>query len=274
MITPAVLEDEYNSDDEPIEFGKQFDEIFDFVPNNSKSDLSEKSDITENGMKLVEVSGSDDQAERNDEKHPDIDEEKHIEDEADTEEELDNTSEEDEELFDENDEEPIEGAVEYIPEEKSLEKTRVFAKIEPENDYVVDYSEDKEEQESDNENYDDLFEEDDDDEEIDFSGYQTSSYTEEEPEDEHESSETDEQTETSKTVINEEPVKAKPSKYEKKFPKAAQAAAAMSQKKPVKESAVTDSTEKEKPVQKKPAQKKKNKSKGFFSANKELFNIS
>ena len=344
VIKPAVLEDEYDNANDAIEFGKMFDEVFDYDPHNKIENLG--SDDDDKNMKLVDSSDSEkeentvesdvvsedeidtelteknDQTEENnneltvDEEQTDVvsDEEndKELDEEDDLSENISDDEEdtetyeddddsgyvldEDDDIFEEDDVEPTEGAIEYIPEEKSLEKTKVFSKIETEDDYVVDYSEENVKKEENTEKYDDVFE-DDDDEEIDFSGYQTSSYTEEEPEEET-VEETEVKTEskaakksdkTEKAVKvsaekKEEPVKSKPSKYEKKFPKAAQAAAAMSQKKPVKEPVkepvLTENAEPEKEEQKKPVQKKavsgkrkkkksKSKSKGFFSAIKE-----
>ncbi len=289
VLTKLELKDEDSGNVSGIEFGKEFDEIFDFMP---------AAKAKESGMKLESISDTvtedDDIAEESTMKLEDVsdtvveDEEESIiytDDEEDAEENAPDediaVEEEDDELFDEDDEddyyedeEPIEGAVEYVPEDKPLEKTRVFSKVEPENDFVVEYSDDDTD---DTENEDDsLF--DDDDEEIDFSGYQTSSYTESEdeseyligPEEEDDTTNSEEVTKKAEVIVKEEPAPAKPSKYEKKFPKAAQAAAVMAQKKAVQEKTVTEEIEEETPAPKKPVKKKsKAKSKGFFSVLKE-----
>ena len=264
IITQAKLEDEDSNDNDPIEFGEKFDEIFDFMPvQDQEADEQEVEENTEEGMKLVEVSDHSDDAD--------------VQKESD-EKENDNIPTEEEDLSEENDSEPVEGAVEYIPEEKSLEKTKVFSKVESDDDYVVDYSEDETDEKSEDEVYDELFEEDD--EEIDFSGYQTSSYTEEEPEKTKEDESITENTaaeiiekekKIEKEKDHEKPVEVKQSKYEKKFPKAAKAAAAVVPKKKVVDTAEVKETEDKKPVsEKSPAKKKKKlKSKGFFSALKE-----
>jgi len=253
VIRENVEDDE--NDVNAIKFGQQFDEIFEPVPYGSYKKLSDDiqdEEVSNNSMKLVSVSQSEPEDE-----------------------EFEDNEENEDDIFDEEDGEYVEGSVEYIPETKSLEKTKVFSKVESEDNYVVDYSEEKENSDND-EKYDDVFEEDDD-EEIDFSGYQTSSYTEDDTEDIDGEEENDEATDIddiedvedveeldgTDEVVFEKSEAPRVSKYEKKFPKAAQAAVAMTQNKPQKTLAEKEITQADSTPVKHVSSKK---SQGFFSA--------
>jgi len=156
------------------------------------------------------------------------------------------------------DDEPIEGAIEYVPEKGTLEKTKKFEPVKEvkktNNSFKVTYEDESKEVKKAAGN----------EKPIDLSGYQTKYYTEEN---------TDKKQKEKKS----ESAKKTPalSKYERKFPKAAKAAADI-EKKQVKSNTLEKSEDKAvKPAdtskkQDKPAKnKKKKKSKGFFATLKQ-----
>ena len=154
----------------------------------------------------------------------------------------------------EEESEYVEGAIEYVPETKELEKTKKFEPVKEtekiSESFKVSYEDNTEAQNV---------------MPIDLSGYQTKYYTEEN---------TDKTTKDNKSeTVKKVPA---PSKYEKKFPRAAKAAADMEKKqandktldKTEEKAAKSDDTSK-KQAPSADKKKKKKKSKGFFATLKQ-----
>ena len=154
----------------------------------------------------------------------------------------------------EEESEYVEGAIEYVPETKELEKTKKFEPVKEtekiSESFKVSYEDNTEAQNV---------------MPIDLSGYQTKYYTEEN---------TDKKTKDNKSeTVKKVPA---PSKYEKKFPRAAKAAADM-EKKQAKDKTLDKTEEKaaksddtsNKQAPSADKKKKKKKSKGFFATLKQ-----